>query len=63
MIEAYFTVKATAFFVILGILAVIIVGGLTVQIFIKAYQWMCRRRQKRIERMMKKLVDEDQETE
>ena len=63
MIEAYFTVKATAFFVILGILAVIIVGGLTVQIFIKAYQGMCRRRQKRIERMMKKMADEEKETE
>lgn len=61
MIEAYFTVKATAFLVILGILAVIIVGRLTAQIFIKAYQWMCRIRQKRIERMMKKLFDEDKE--
>ena len=59
MIEAYFTVKATVFFIILGILAVIIVRGITVHIFIKAYQEMCRRRQKRLERMAKKLLDED----
>ncbi|HJC91925.1 MAG TPA: hypothetical protein H9695_13345 [Candidatus Mediterraneibacter excrementigallinarum] len=63
MIETYFTAKAAEYFIYLAIVAVIIIGGITVWIFVKAYQTMCDRRKKRLERMMDKYFGEDQENE
>ena len=63
MIEAYFTVKAAEYFIDLAIVAAIIIGGITAWIFVKAYQAMCDRRKKRLERMMDKYFGEDKENE
>ena len=63
MIEAYFTVRAAGYFIYLTIAAVIIIGGITAWIFAKAYQAMCDRRKKRLEKMMDKYFGDDKENE
>ena len=63
MVEAYFTVKAAGYFIYTAIVAAIIIGGITVWIVVKAYQAMCDRRKKRLERMMDKYFGEDVENE
>lgn len=63
MIEAYFTVRAAGYFIYLTIVAVIIIGGITVWIFVKAYRAMCDRRKKRLEKMMDKYFGDDKENE
>ena len=61
MAEAYFTVMASMFFICIAIMAAITIGRITVWIFVKAYQAMCDMREKRIEKMMDKYFDEENE--
>lgn len=63
MIEAYFTVRAAGYFLWIAIATVIIIGGITVWIFVKAYRAMCNRRKKRLERMMDKHFEKNKENE
>lgn len=63
MIEAYFTVRAAGYFIYLTIAAVIIIGGITAWIFVKAYQEMRNRRKKHLEKMMDKHFEKNKENE
>ena len=63
MIEAYFTVRAAGYFIYLTIAAVIIIGGITAWIFVKAYQEMGNRRKKHLEKMMDKHFEKNKENE
>lgn len=61
MIETYVEWKATEYFITVAVMAIIIlacifIGGLT-----WIYRMMCRSREKRLEKMMKKWEEQDKE--
>lgn len=59
MIKAYFTAMAAEYFI--GV--AIVIGMIIIAILIKAYIWMCDRRKKRLEKMMDKFFDQNEENE
>lgn len=61
MVEAYFEWKATAYFIGVAVMGIIILICILVGGLICIYRMMCRSREKRLEKMIKEWEEQDKE--
>lgn len=61
MIEAYIEWKATAYFIGVAVMAIIILTCILIGGLVWIYKMMCRSREKRLEKMMEEWGEQDKE--
>lgn len=61
MIEAYIEWKATAYFIGVAVMAIMILTCILIGGLVSIYRIMCRSREKRLEKMIKEWEEQDKE--